>query len=741
VQQEKIKFEITGMTCGGCASKITSSLQKDPRISSAVIDFATATGIVFGTAVETDVAKIVENLGYGYRSSSAQKVGANSIKDLSRIDKKRGLNPGWVAAFILAVPVMTLAMGPWHIESSALIQGVLTTLFLIGPASSFFIRAIKQITHGYVTMDVLVAVGMLSAWVLSWFMFFHGSEHLYFESAVMIGFFVLSGKALEDWARQKSIGDVDKLVKLRPQSAFKVVPSCAPIEVPVAELKIGDTIYLRPGDMLALDGLVIEGAVGFDESIISGESNPVVRGPGDEVPAGAINASAIGILLRVSKIGSDTTIERIIQMVEDARLSKPPIQKIADQVSRIFVPVVIFLSIGTTVWWLFIEGHAFYEAIMTGLSVLVVACPCALGLATPVAWVAGLGRAARSGILVRSYEALEVLKSANAVVFDKTGTLTYGKPQVFRVVNSLGVEIRKLDQATEEELFALRCGLSALAHSSHPHARALASWLKPQLQTLDLPATKLLKDVPGQGVECETTGIDRLKIKYGRLNFVTTSASAELISKLSIDNPTVAISVDGQAKIVFELSDALKEDAINSLKELLSRGKDVYIASGDKAGVVTRLLGALPLAPISSQYAKGTNQIKYKAEMTPVDKKQLVESLRQSGSVVAFFGDGINDAPALAVADIGIAVGSGADVAASNAGLVIQTNRAQTFLDAIELSARITRIIKENFFWAFFYNIAAIPVAMLGLLNPMWASAAMAMSSLSVVLNALRLRR
>lgn len=737
IPSDTIKFRITGMTCSGCAAKITATLQKNPKVDSAVVDYATASGVVSGALTQTEAANLVASLGYKLEPNDSAPLTNSQKSD----DAFAAVFRNWLLATTLAFPVSVLAMGPWHFDGSGLVQCVLTSLFLMGPAAGFFIRATKQAIHGHVTMDALVSTGMLSAWVLSVGMMLTGSDHLYFESAAMIGLFVLSGKTLEEWARRKSVAEVDRLIRLRPQTAFKIDERGQPVEVAVGELKTGDFLYVRPGDMLAVDGDVVDGGISFDESIITGESHPVHRSAGEPIPAGAINASATGVTLRVTKVGKDTAIEKIIAMVEEARMSRPPVQKLADQISAVFVPAVFGLSAATFVFWRLVSEASWAQSAMIALSVLVVACPCALGLATPVAWVAGLGAAARRGILVRSYEALEALRKAKVLVFDKTGTLTSGRPRVVAVRHGDGVAVSDLTKLKTTEAATLSVLISALAHSSHPHARAIFKWLKPDVDETKIPLSKVLSEVAGQGVECEVRGGDRrFNVRYGKLRFVTNQDAAGILGGVSGQHSVVAFSIDKDLKYVFELSDSLRPDALSTLAELIRRKIRVILASGDKESVVRNLFTTLELKPFDPATTEAS--FTYQAEMTPAGKLQLVELLKkQSGHVVAFIGDGINDAPALASADVAIAMGSGSDIATGNSGLVIKTTNVATLLVAMDLSHRITAIIRQNFFLAFVYNVASIPLAMTGLMNPMWASAAMALSSVSVVVNALRLRR
>jgi Cu+-exporting ATPase len=726
------------MTCSGCAAKITATLQKNPKVESAIIDYATASGVVSGALTHAETADLIASLGYKVEAIADAP---HTAEDGSG-SKYAPLFRNWLLAVFLGIPVTVLAMGPWHFYGSSVAQCVLTSLFLMGPAFGFFARATKQAIHGHVTMDALVSTGMLSAWVLSIGMMLTGSDHLYFESATMIGLFVLSGKALEEWARRKSVAEVDRLVRLRPQKAFVIDERGQPVEKAVGGILVGDFLYVRPGDMLAVDGAVIDGEISFDESIITGESHPVLRSVGELVPAGAINAGATGVKLKVVKIGKETAIEKIIALVEDARMSRPPVQKLADQISAVFVPAVFVLSLATCLVWRFVSGKSLVESAMVALSVLVVACPCALGLATPVAWVAGLGAAARRGILVRSYEALEVFRKAKVLVFDKTGTLTNGRPRVVKVRLGSGAKVIDLEKLKVLDERTLNIFVSALVHSSHPHARAIFHWLKSNVDCTRVPLSKVIAETAGQGVECEVRDGDRrFNVRFGKPNFVTDQDISILLQGMDEQNSAVGFSVNNELKYIFELSDALRPDALATLAELIKRRFRVILASGDKESVVKSLFTTLKMTPFDPSKSTDEAGVAYQAEMTPAGKLKLVELLQKRGAVVAFVGDGINDAPALAAADVAVAMGSGSDMATGNAGLVIRTTNVAALLDAIDLSSRITNIIRQNFFLAFIYNVAAIPLAMAGLMSPMWASAAMALSSVSVVMNALRLRR
>lgn len=730
-----IRFHVQGMTCGGCAAKISSILQRDQRVQSAVIDFATATGVVTGRLTENEVRKTLRSLGYDLQSQDHDDVDLSSTRMNQLYSFKM-----WVISLALVLPIMVISMSPQRFWWSVWAEASLATVFIFGPAFVFFSRAARQAYHRHLTMDSLIAVGMASAWLLSVVLAIQGVSHLYFESAAMIGFFVLSGKTLEEWARKKSIGELEKLVRLRPKKAFKWGNDGRPSEMPIDRFKISDQVYVRPGDMLALDGIVLEREAHFDESVITGESTPIVRRPGDPVPAGAINASTFGVKLEVTRIGSATTIEQIIRLIEDAKVSKPDTQKLADRISTVFIPVVMLITLVTFLVWRFAIGESTTRSVVISLGVLVVACPCALGLATPVAWVAGLGHAAKKGIILRSYEALETLRRARVFVFDKTGTMTLGEPRLLKASLAGGERFDSVKNLDDSQRQVLGFLVSALVHSSHPNARSLSSWLKNQIDIEQIPASKILKETVGQGVECEINlGDSRHTIKYGKPEFVV--GDSGFTTEPSNVNSMLAASIDEIPRFVFEMGDSLREDSIACVKELLRRHMKIYVASGDKEGVIRQVLGELPLIRATQAEINTASGVIYQGDMTPEQKRNLIGELQKANGVVAFVGDGMNDAPGLALADVGIAFGSGSDLAASQAGLVLTSRRMSSLLDAIDLSARITRIIRQNFFWAFAYNVAAIPLAVAGVLHPMWASAAMAMSSLSVVLNALRLRR
>jgi Cu+-exporting ATPase len=709
----EIKIEVEGMTCGGCASRVTSALQLDPRVDYAIVDFATRSGMVRGEVSRDDIKKIIESVGYHLAKQDDRDEASRALA------ASKELNAGLLKIFIAAamsIPVVIVAMGPWHFAHGDAIQAVLTTAFLVGPASGFFIRFLKQLRLGFVTMDALVSIGMLSAWAISIALMGQGQGHLYFESAAMIGFFVLLGKFIEDRARLRSIADISKLMRMRPRTVFLAPPDAAPAEVDAGQVRLDDRVYIRPGDMAAFDGELLEPAVSFDESVLSGESVPVTKNPGDWISSGSVNASGVGAYIKVKRVGDDTTMARIVKMMEDARLSRPKIQKLADKISSVFVPIVMVLATLTfMIVWL--SGNGVEAGIMRGLSVLVVACPCALGLATPVAWVAGLGRAARSGVLIKSYEGLDELRQVKAIVFDKTGTLTMGRPEVTQVIMP--------DAVGQEELAGI---FSAMSHSSHPLARAIMIWIKSRVDVSKAPLSKLISDVPGHGVECDIKGASPAKIKFGRATYVAAIIPAEWSQADESENMTVAVSRDGVPRILFCLRDHLRPEAGDVLRDLKKMGMEVHVASGDRQSVVDELKNQFPML----DSAMGA--------MTPAAKKTFIDQIRARGIKVAFIGDGINDAPALAAANVGASIGGGSDLAAQSADLVLQRQGVAAIFAAIRLSRDISKIINQNFFWAFFYNIAAIPAAASGHMTPMWASAAMALSSVTVVLNALRLR-
>jgi len=568
-------------------------------------------------------------------------------------------------------------------------------------------------------MDVLVALGTSAAYFYSLAMWWRlgaaSSEHLYFEAAAVVITLVLMGKILETRARRGAAGAITALMKLRPDTA-RVERDGTEQEVGVEEVRAGDVVIVRPGERLPVDGIVASGASTMDESLITGESLPVAKAPGDTVTGGAINGNG-ALRITATAIGPDSTLSRIIALVENAQLRKAPVQRLVDRVSAIFVPVVISIAAIAFGGWM-LAGQGFESALVAAVSVLVIACPCALGLATPTAIVAGTGVAAQAGILIRDIEALERAHKVDTVVFDKTGTLTRGQPAI--------TDITGFDH-DETELIRLTAAVQQV--SEHPLARAITDYA--ETHGLDNASAEHVESVPGAGVRGTVEGHE---VIIGNMAFMAasgleTTAFETAIAPLEHEGKTaICISVDGSRAGVIGIADEMRAETPEAVALLQRQGIDVWLISGDAPQVTAAIA-----ARAGIQHFIGSTR--------PGDKAAKITEMKQNGASVAMTGDGINDAPALAEADIGIAMGSGTDVAMETAGITLMRPDPRLVAAALGISHATWHKIWQNLFWAFIYNIIGIPLAAFGLLNPALAGAAMAMSSVSVVTSSLMLRR
>jgi Cu+-exporting ATPase len=567
-------------------------------------------------------------------------------------------------------------------------------------------------------MDLLVALGTSAAYGLSVYLMLRhpGHAHLYFEASAAVITLVLLGKWLEQRAKRQTTEAIRALNALRPATA-RVLRDGVEVELPVAEVRVGDVVAVRPGDRIPVDGEVASGHSHVDESLITGESLPVAKSPGDRVTGGAINAEG-ALTLRTTAIGAETTLARIIRMVESAQAAKAPIQRVVDRVSAVFVPVVLAVAALTLAGWLLHTGDA-EQAVVNAVAVLVIACPCALGLATPTTLMAGTGVAARQGILIKDAEALELAHAVSVVAFDKTGTLTVGQPSITAVVAAEGVDRAEV----------LRLAAALQRHSSHPLAAAVLA--QAAAEQLDVPAADGARALPGRGVEGRVQqrqlalGNARLAQALG-VDAGTLGAEAQ---RLEGEGRTVSWLVgDGRLLGLLAFGDRLKDSAAEAVAQLQARGIRTVMLTGDSHGAAAGVARALGITEVH-------------AEVLPGDKAAIVQRLRADGAVVAFVGDGLNDGPALAAASVGFAMAGGADVATETAGVTLMRGDPRLVADALDVSRRTYAKIRQGLFWAFAYNVVGIPLAALGLLNPVIAGAAMAFSSVSVVANALTLRR
>ena len=716
VAQREIDLNIAGMTCASCVGRVEKAVLKVPGVLAASVNLATESARVKVTG-EADAAALIaaiDKAGYAASLPAASQSRA-PVAAPNRDGMKVAL------AAVLAFPLMLPMLLEWagiHLMLPGWLQFALATPVQFYFGARFYKAGWKAARAGSGNMDLLVALGTSAAYGLSVYQWLTAGEilpHLYFEASAVVITLVLLGKWLESRAKRQTASAIRALQVLRPESA-RVRRDGVELDLPVEQVKVGDLVVIRPGERVAVDGVVVEGASQINESLITGESLPVDKHPGDKVTGGSINADGL-LLVRTQAVGGETTLSRIIRLVEDAQAAKAPIQHLVDKVSAIFVPVVLVLALLTMLGWWFATGEL-ENAIINAVAVLVIACPCALGLATPTAIMAGTGVAARYGILIKDAEALEVAHAVTTVVFDKTGTLTVGKPAL-AALHAHGIAEARLLQ------------LAASIQRGSEHSLATAVLDAASARHIEaLPATAL-SALPGRGLAARVDGL-ALKLGSTRLMQEEGVDMAPLAAQaLSLENTgnTISWLASGTQLLgLFAFSDQVKPNAQAAIAHLHALGIRTVMLTGDNQGsadAVGKLLG------IDTVVAK----------MLPGDKTAKIVALKGEGATVAMVGDGINDAPALAAADVGIAMSTGTDVAMHAAGITLMRGDPALVADAIDISRRTYSKIRQNLFWAFIYNMIGIPLAAFGLLNPMVAGAAMAFSSVSVISNALLLRR
>ncbi len=728
VPHEEVDLAIRGMTCASCVARVEKALGRTEGVLSASVNLATERArvrVLAGTDIEALRAAVA---GAGYETEPASAPGADVAPA-----RKHILLPDWwpvAASAILTIPLVApmvgLAFGAqWHTPGA--VQLVLATLVQFWLGARFYRAGWGALKAGTGNMDLLVALGTSAAYGLSVFHLLRGAAqsgpagepHLYFEASAAIITLILLGKWLEARAKRQTTEAIRALNALRPERA-RVRRDGREIEVPLAVVAVGNIVVVRPGERVPVDGDVREGRSHVDESLITGESLPVAKGPGERVTGGSVNADGL-LVVETRAIGAETTLARIIRLVEDAQAAKAPIQRIVDKVSAVFVPIVLVIALVTVLGWGFATGD-WTAAVLNAVAVMVIACPCALGLATPTAIMAGTGVAARRGILIKDAEALEIAHSITTVAFDKTGTLTEGRPALVA-----------LEPLGGERLELLRLAAALQQGSSHPLARAVL--IEAEIEGVRAPEVSEARALPGRGVQAALDGQtlylgnSRLMTELG----VDTVALAEREHALAAQGRTVswlAIEAGGARRLagLLAFGDAVKAGAREAVALLQRQGVKTVMLTGDNRG-----------SAAAAGRALGIDEVR--AEVLPADKAQAVADLKGPGKVVAMVGDGINDAPALAAADVGIAMATGTDVAMHTAGVTLMRGDPTLIADAIDISRRTYRKILQNLFWAFVYNVVGIPLAAFGLLSPVIAGAAMAASSVSVVTNALLLRR
>ena len=712
-----IDIDISGMTCASCVARVEKAIKAVPGVRDASVNLATERAAVQGEGLDLQaILAAVEQAGYAARPTGT-----------ARAEPARGLPAWWPVAtaallsFPLIVPMLLAPFGvDWMLPGW--LQLLLATPVQFWLGARFYRAGWKALRAGAGNMDLLVAIGTSAAYFLSLWQLLNagGHGHLYFESAAVVITLVLLGKWLEGRAKHQTVAAIRALEALRPSEAI-VRRAGQDTVIALDALRAGDLMVVRPGERVPADGKVVEGASHLDEALLTGESLPVAKGAGDRVTGGAVNGEGL-LLVEATAVGADSMLARIIRMVEDAQAAKAPIQRLVDKASAVFVPVVLLISLVTLLAWGLATGD-WRQALLNAVAVQVIACPCALGLATPTGIMVGTGAAARHGILIKDAEALETAHALRMVVFDKTGTLTEGRP---RVVALEGEDSRRL----------LALAAAVQQGSAHPLARAVTE-LAAEQDVAVLAATESAA-LPGRGVRARVDGATvwlgnrRLLGEIGA-GAALPAALVAAAERHEADGRTVswlareqgdAIAVEG----VLAFGDRLKGTSRAAIARLRDLGVDSMMLSGDNEGSARAVAQALGLT-------------RWVAQVQPQDKADVVRGLMTEGRKVGMVGDGINDAPALAAADVGIAMAGGTDVALHTAAITLMRGDPLLVADAIDISDRTWRKIRQNLAWAFVYNVVGIPVAALGLLNPVLAGAAMALSSVSVVTNALLLRR
>jgi Cu+-exporting ATPase len=732
MSQQTVRLDIGDMTCASGVARVEKALGRVPGVLSATVNLATESAEVL--SLSPDVAPLLAAVAQaGYTASLP------SVSPATADAATRALPEWWPVALAialsapLALPMVGMLWGT-HWMLPGWLQWLLATPVQFWLGARFYIAGGKALRAGAGNMDLLVALGTSAAYGLSVYLLLTADEgampHLYFEASAVVITLVLLGKWLETRARRQTTEAIRALNALRPDTA-RVRRDGQEVELPLSQVAVDDIVVVRPGERLPVDGVVTEGTGEVDESLITGESLPVARQPGDSVTGGAINGSGL-LVVRTTAIGAETVLARIVRLVESAQAGKAPIQRLVDRVSAVFVPVVIAIAALTFAGWLF-AGSGVERALLNAVAVLVIACPCALGLATPTAIMVGTGAAARAGILIKDAGALEIAHRVSVVAFDKTGTLTEGRPQL------VAAEPRG---ATRGELLSLAAALQA--GSEHPLAHAVT--MAAQAEGLAVPQATDLVAVAGRGMGGQIAGRtggqtgDQCRsrtLRLGSTRFmdelqIDVSALAARAAQLQSQGCTVSwLAQIGDAPQLLGLlafGDAVKPSAKAAIGRLQAAGVRTVLVSGDNAGAAAHVAAALGIDDV-------------RAEVLPEHKADIVAALKQGGAVVAMVGDGINDAPALAAADVGIAMSTGTDVAMAAAGITLMHGDPARVADAIDISRLTWAKIRQNLFWAFAYNVVGIPLAAFGLLNPVIAGAAMAFSSASVVGNALLLRR
>lgn len=725
----KENFPLTGLACAACAARVEKVLASAPGVKTANVNFATSSANVEydrDKCSPLDLQRLVREAGYDLLPGDmAERAEKQRREDYCRLRTRT------IWAIILSLPVVIIGMGFMHWEWADPIMFILSTPVVFVFGRQFFIGAWKQLRHRSSNMDTLVALSTGIAWLFSvanmlvpsWWLKHGIHPHVYFEASAVIITFILLGRLMEAKAKSNTSSAIRKLLGLRPDTVVRISSSGEQEEVPLADIICGDTLLVRPGERIAVDGEVIDGESHVDESMLTGEPIPVSKRRGDKVFAGTVNENG-ALRYEAREIGESTMLARITRMVQEAQGSKAPVQRLVDRIAAIFVPVIITIAaIAFLIWWFLDPVDGVTHALLAAVTVLIIACPCALGLATPTAIMVGVGKGAQLGILIKDAEALETAPKVDAIVLDKTGTLTVGRPEV--------VKIERCREFSEAD--AILASLERM--SDHPLAHAVTRYFEtaPLLDITDF------RNVSGRGVCGDYAG---RTFYAGNLRFMKENGipvSEDVLSRnseITRAGNSIVWFADSEGVIsLLAISDPVKADSVAAITSLSKMGIEVYMLTGDNSATAEAV-------------AREVGIIHYEAEVLPEDKAAFVERLKREGKCVAMVGDGINDSAALAVADLSIAMGTGSDIAIEVAGITLVSADLAKIPVAIRLAKATVRTVRQNLFWAFIYNIIGVPIAagvlypVNGfLLNPMLAGAAMAFSSVSVVTNSLLLNR
>ena len=728
VINEGVNLKIGGMTCAMCVKTIENALVRLDGIVSANVNLGTQKAYVTynpGITTVPEMKKAIEDAGYEYLGMEGEDT--EDLEEIAREKDLRKKRNRFIVGFAVGIPLMILMHLPVDFPSMAYFMMVVSTPAFVYVSYPIFSAAYRALKNRNLNMDVMYSMGIGVAFISSimgTFEFVLTRDFLFYDTAIILASFLTIGRYLEAKAKGKTSQAIKKLMGLQPKTAY-VIRDNNEIKIPIEDLLIDDIVVVKPGEKIPVDGPVVSGESYVDESMITGEPIPVLKKKGDNVVGGSLNKNSI-IRFEARKIGKDTVLSQIIRLVEQAQGSRPPVQRIADRAVSYFIPVVLAIAILSFIFWYFISGETLLFALTILISILVVACPCALGLATPTAVTVGIGRGAELGVLIKNGEALEISEKLTTIVFDKTGTLTQGKPDVTDIVGT-GIDDKEL----------LRMAASVEANSQHPLAEAVV--LKAKEMGIEIKQSENFDTFQGKGVVAKVEGKEVLVGNRALLSEKNISYSEDFekeILRLEDEGKTaILIAIDGRICAAIAIADKLKKWTKDAIKEFKEMKYDVIMITGDNARTADRVAEQIGIKEVYS-------------EVLPQDKAGVVKGLQESGKVVAFVGDGINDAPALAQADVGIAIGSGTDVAIESGEIVLMKDDLMDCVCAVQLSKKVMLRIKQNIFWAFAYNMALIPVAA-GVLYPFFgitfrpelAGLAMAMSSVTVVSLSLMLKK